>query len=383
MKQRTPHSTELPRRRPRQSCVATLLVFVLLGALVAPPVASADPASPDNTGTSGAPGVNAPANETTLPLSDQILLFESRINALEKNLEIASEDINTAKTELATVQEKIAQRERELEQLRAAYEEGQAALGRQARLAYREGTLEYLEILLSSKDIPTLLDKYDYIYRISRQQQDTQEQIAQQKEELERELVGLKKDEMKAQSLEFELSGKEIEMGHRKSEYQELLDATNSRVVTQYEDTQVSRRVRDDRAFLKFLEGDYKVEKNSVVETALAYRGIPYVWGGASKSGFDCSGLVLYVFAQHGVRLPHSSRMQATMGTPVTVKQLQPGDAVFFGSPVHHVGIYVGGGYYVHAPQTGDVVKVSKLSGMSSYVGARRYAWSPRVGDPK
>ena len=112
---------------------------------------------------------------------------------------------------------------------------------------------------------------------------------------------------------------------------------------------------------------------SSVVAIAEQYLGVPYRWGGASPSGFDCSGLVMYVFAQVGVSLPHSSYAQYGMGSPVSRDQLQPGDLVFFDG-LGHVGIYVGGGQFIHAPHTGDVVRISSLSGWyaSSYVGARR-----------
>jgi cell wall-associated NlpC family hydrolase len=110
-----------------------------------------------------------------------------------------------------------------------------------------------------------------------------------------------------------------------------------------------------------------------VVGIALQYLGIPYVWGGSSPStGFDCSGFTAYVFAQVGVSLPHHAASQFNYGTPVAYEQLAPGDLVFF-SGLGHVGIYIGGGQFVHAPHTGDVVKISSLGERSgSYVGARR-----------
>jgi peptidoglycan DL-endopeptidase CwlO len=107
---------------------------------------------------------------------------------------------------------------------------------------------------------------------------------------------------------------------------------------------------------------------------ALQYLGIKYQWGGASPgTGFDCSGLVMYVFAQLGVQLPHFAAGQYGYGTAVPRDQLQPGDLVFFDG-LSHVGIYIGNGQMVHAPQTGDVVKISPLSefGGARYVGARR-----------
>ena len=106
---------------------------------------------------------------------------------------------------------------------------------------------------------------------------------------------------------------------------------------------------------------------------ALHYLGVPYQWGGASPAGgFDCSGLVMYVFAQLGVQLPHYAAAQYGFGSAVARDQLQPGDLVFFDG-LSHVGIYIGNGQMVHAPQTGDVVKITPLSQFAtSYVGARR-----------
>ena len=90
----------------------------------------------------------------------------------------------------------------------------------------------------------------------------------------------------------------------------------------------------------------------------------------------------MYVFAQHGVVLPHYSGAQFQLGMHVDRSQLIPGDVVFFGSPIHHVGLYIGGGYFLEAPHTGDYVKVSLLANRSDFAGARRYPWLPRVGKP-
>jgi peptidoglycan DL-endopeptidase CwlO len=111
-----------------------------------------------------------------------------------------------------------------------------------------------------------------------------------------------------------------------------------------------------------------------VVGIAMQFLGVPYVWGGSSPSGFDCSGLVMYVYAQVGVSLPHYTGAQWNAGVPVSQGDLQPGDLVFFDG-LGHVGIYIGGGEFIHAPHTGDVVKIDSLSEgwyASTYDGARR-----------
>jgi hypothetical protein len=120
---------------------------------------------------------------------------------------------------------------------------------------------------------------------------------------------------------------------------------------------------------------------------AKRYLGVPYKWGGSNpKQGFDCSGLTMYVYAQLGIQLLHYSGAQWKQGYRLTPEQRRPGDLVFFhrskGGPQHE-GIYIGDGKFIHAPHSGDVVKISKLTDKSyrgSYVGAvRPYGYGPRI----
>jgi cell wall-associated NlpC family hydrolase len=104
---------------------------------------------------------------------------------------------------------------------------------------------------------------------------------------------------------------------------------------------------------------------------AMRYLGVPYVWGGSSPSGFDCSGLVMYVYAQLGISLAHYTGAQWSATIPISQSQAEPGDLIFFNG-VSHVGIYIGGGQMVDAPHTGSVVRVESIGGFGSIDGFRR-----------
>lgn len=107
-------------------------------------------------------------------------------------------------------------------------------------------------------------------------------------------------------------------------------------------------------------EQAYQNKINSVRESVLQYLGVPYVWGGTSPAGFDCSGLVQYVYRECGIELPRTTYTQINCGEYVSIDSLAIGDIVFFGN--YHVGIYIGDYQYIHAPQSGDVVKIQSMN---------------------
>lgn len=125
--------------------------------------------------------------------------------------------------------------------------------------------------------------------------------------------------------------------------------------------------------------GNQARESAFVVQQARQFLGTPYVWGGESTKGVDCSGLLQFIWGKAGVAIPRTTYDQFTAGQPVAAGQLRPGDAVFFrgsdprGGLPGHVGIYIGGGKIIEAPHTGANVRVSSLAGRTDFAGARRY----------
>ena len=121
--------------------------------------------------------------------------------------------------------------------------------------------------------------------------------------------------------------------------------------------------------------------RDEIVKTAERFIGVPYRWGGSSADeGFDCSGLTMTVYRLNGLNLPRSSREQYRAGTPISQSKLSQGDLVFFatsgGRRVSHVGLYAGGGKFIHAPKKGKRIRTESLSNSyfrSRYVGARTY----------
>jgi cell wall-associated NlpC family hydrolase len=115
---------------------------------------------------------------------------------------------------------------------------------------------------------------------------------------------------------------------------------------------------------------------SSIVHAAWSYRGTTYIFGGMTRAGIDCSGLTYLAAERVGVHLPRDAADQSRVGTPVSRKDLRPGDLVFFGpgsrDSIHHVGIYLGRGLIVHAPHTGSWVRVTRLGTFHDYWGARR-----------
>ncbi len=309
--------------------------------------------------------------------------LEAQLDALDRELAIAAEAYNKAVMELEATRRHLDATKEDLANAEVSYDIQLDTLSDRARDLYRDGELRILDVLLGSKSVSDFMARIRFLRSIGESDADIAAALAAQRDQIALTAARLEDDAVLASSLEFELQARQIEVMLRIQEREQLLAQAQTDLLALLDSQAAERRLAEGELLREVLSGANRagivVEPGSPVETALAYHGVPYLWGGATPSGFDCSGLILYVYRQHGVNLPHYSGAQFQLGEKISPAGLQPGDAVFFGSPIHHVGMYVGAGYYLHAPSTGDFVKLSKLASRTDYAGARRYAWSYRT----
>jgi peptidoglycan DL-endopeptidase CwlO len=356
-----------------------LALFVgLASALAAAPAAHAEPAS-----------VSAKQAQAQAVLN--------QIQGLDSNLSHAIEAYNLANEKLGRIRHDLRENRRELRLAQRNLRRAQAALElRLVQLYTSGGNSSGLEVLVGATSIEELIERLDTTDRVSDQSAQVLREVKTYRADVRSRRARLKNAHVEQARLVAERSAQKASIEGQLAERRQLLSSIRD---------EIGRLQAAERARQAELAAAAQARLNSpqtgvevltastgsitsgsapvvsappsryggVVGIAMRYLGTPYVYGGASPSGFDCSGFIMYVYAQVGVSLPHNAAAQYGYGTPVDRSQLQPGDLVFFNG-LGHAGIYVGGGSFIHAPHTGDVVKISSLSGWysSTWVGARR-----------
>jgi cell wall-associated NlpC family hydrolase len=340
------------------------------------------------------PAVDVPVDPETEQFREELarrqaLLdeFLAQLDTLDRELAIAAEQYNAAVDRLAATKQRVSAVEADLVNAEQAYELQNELLGERATSIYKLGSFATVEMILDAKSLHDFLARLKFLNTLGMADAEVAKSLLAQKELVEKTAARLESAEDEAGALEFELRARQIEIMLRIQDRQQMMAEAQGDLL-ELLDSEAARRQREESALLRQIlsgasQAGIVIEPGSPIETALAYHGIPYLWGGKAPSGFDCSGLVFYVFRQHGVILPHYSGSQFLVGQKIAPAALQPGDVVFFGSPIYHVGIYMGADYFIHAPRTGDFVKLSRLSSRRDYAGARRYAWVPRVAPPQ
>ena len=318
----------------------------------------------------------------------------NQIQQLDSSLERAIEAYDLANVKLAHIKHDLSQNTASLKVAKRSLGNAQRELSsRLVDLYTSQNQDSTLVVLLGSSSLDDMLNNMDAVDRVSSQDSIVLKQVI----ELRREVQRRQRELEHAHAEQVQVVGQraaakasiQSQLGQRRA----LLSSIHSEI-TRLQAEEAARQAqlkREAEAALQQSSTSNSISQTvsiqapppagapppshtgGVVGIAMQYLGVPYVWGGASPSGFDCSGFVMYVYSKIGVSLPHSSYAQYGYGSPVSRSQLQPGDLVFFDG-LGHVGIYIGGGNFIHAPHTGDVVKISSMTGWysSTFVGGRR-----------
>lgn len=321
--------------------------------------------------------------------------LEIELQKMDSKIETLINDINENENDLEATNKEIDKTETEITQKEENIQKKQEVLDERMTALYKSGTNGYISVILKSEGLGDLISRIEAVNKIADYDKKIINEMNEQKKELEGQKANLDLQKVKIEKLKAENIQKKSELDKSKAEQQTIL-AENQTKMKEFDDKvnyyydlisnlEAKKKEKDRQITIiknrqtasstsssrgNSSSGNYS--SDALVQYALSFRGTPYKWGGTTPSGFDCSGFVKYVYGHFGITLSRTTYTQIKEGTSVSRSNLQPGDLVFFGygSP-HHVGIYIGDNSYVHAPQTGDVVKISPLT-RKDYMGARR-----------
>jgi cell wall-associated NlpC family hydrolase len=332
-------------------------------------------------------GVTAPSQAS--PVSEKkarLREVQAQLEEVGMQVEKAVESFNQAATRLETTRAKIAQNRRLLTAAEQQLKLAQTQLAGRAESMYKTPDTALADVVFAARSFDDLVSQLDLMQRLGNSDVDLIRSIAAYEREMKDRRMELRADERSTVELLAErreqrraIAATEAEMKALESGLQadlrELL--ARQRAAAAAAAQQAVAAAATSSGAGRVTGGPAAADPGGpghpeVVAIAQRYLGIPYLWGGASpKTGFDCSGLVLYVYAQVGVQLSHGATDQQRASKPVSLNALQPGDLVFYGnaSYSYHVAIYVGGGQVIEAPRTGSVVSYDGVD--DAWIGGR------------
>ncbi len=370
-------------RIPSEKIIAVVVAMVFL----LPPVSSA-----------------APTNSQIEAAKDSAAAARKRLDDLADDLEERTEEYLEIEAAVEATDQEIMRTERELELALTELAQTQGRLNTRVDNIYRNGGIDIVSVVVGVSDFQDLVSRLDLMRRIGRSDASLVAEVKAARERIATTKASLENRRTEQIALRAKAKAKREQVEAAVDEQERYLASIDAKLksLIAEERARQERLAREaaaraaERAAAQAKSNSYAPGRTfdaaalgaphpDVVAVARRFEGkTPYVWGGTTPSGFDCSGLTQYCYREIGVTIPRTSRTQFRVGAfipPNRLDLLAPGDLVFFGRDgdpgrIHHVGIYVGGGDYIHAPQTGQRVSTSSLTGRiasrGDYVGATR-----------
>jgi cell wall-associated NlpC family hydrolase len=296
----------------------------------------------------------------------------ARVDALNERAEAIAEEFNASGIALTAAQRRAAIAEARVSRAEAALRAERRHLGSIAAAAYRNGGIGGTAALMISANPKDYLAQATTLDRISARGADRMRalrtasvRVAQAKAEAKAQVDAVR-------AINAQIASKRHQVNALLAQAESMLSslrADERARLSALRRAQAHRATRDTSRFT--FSGPASARARIAIDFALSQRGKPYHWGSSGPSSYDCSGLTMRSYAHAGISLDHFTGSQWHAGRHVGRSELRPGDLVFFYSDHHHVGIYLGGGQMVHAPHTGDVVRVASIDGRDFSGGVR------------
>lgn len=314
--------------------------------------------------------------------------IEDKISTIDNEIGKMNSDISNTNSKIAESKSKISQEQCKLAEAEEQMEAEQKIYNERIKAMYMsDSNMQYFDVVLSSSSFSELIDNVENVKNLIQYDNNVISNIGKQKQNIDKQKKSLEVDDSKLEKLQNENKSKLDDLNAKKAEQNKLMASQKTEEDKHKADMQKIQSAMDaEKKKLQALIVPTTPNNNpvnpsvpnntstsglAIVKEASKYLGIKYVYGGTTPAGFDCSGLVQYVYAKFGISLPRTSEQQVGSGSPVT-GDLQPGDLLFF-EPASdgpgHVGIYDGDGTFIEAPHTGANVRISPLR---PYCAARR-----------
>jgi cell wall-associated NlpC family hydrolase len=301
---------------------------------------------------------------------------QTKLDAVYVQVEMAVEKYNQATSQLDTVELKIKENQRLLDLAERNLQLANKQLKVRAANIYKSRDVGIVDVLFQADSFDELITQLDMMNRIGNSDVDTVKAIAAYRRDIKDRRLELEVDKEAAAKLVADRAAQKSQIIGLESRLEKMTHGLKAEIKRLREKAAAAARLAAQQSWGGVVPPP--VDPNSpghpeIVTIAQRYFGVPYVWGGAGTSGFDCSGLTMYCYAQIGIQMSHGATDQQRQSTPVSLSDVRPGDLVFFGnaSYSHHVAIYAGGGSVIEAPHTGDVVRYGSLGGRDAWIGGR------------